>query len=381
MLEQNDTLSSSSVDSAVGGDVQSDGLETGAAEEHGSTARPEDGGDMQSDGLETGAAEEPGSTAGPEDGGIADDDEAAPRESPNDDTETRWSKRSRVATDGVGATAIPEPAPQLNRRFFLGLNRASARFRARQRRETRRRRNEGGDAEEQRTENDDTEQQNRRQQTAGSAGRNSDRRRSSILRFIPDVLASYNQDLPIRATLVQEESQGEIVEAKRVGFFEGHWKLLFLSCLLLLGTAITLGMLLGTVSTSPEVTDKAPTAAPTYDPRPTLEIIQSNGFIRCGMDTDQTYRLQLCRAVAAVLFGDPDKYRLVKVTSSDRFIKLQDRQADLLLFSDTHTMEREVNERTTGDGFTFSDPYYFSGLGYLGYETYVKCAEQQIRYE
>ncbi|EJK55621.1 hypothetical protein THAOC_24631, partial [Thalassiosira oceanica] len=318
-----------------------------------STASRADGGEVQSDGLVSETAEEPGPTAGAEDGiaDDADDDEAAPRETPNDETETRWSKRSRVSTDGVGATAVNEPAPHLNRRFFLGLNRASARRRARLRREAMRRRNEdpeGVHAEEQRAENDAEQQAARStdQQAAISAGRNSERRRSSVLRFIRN-LSSYDPELPIRATLVEEEpeaSQGEIVEAKR---------------------SLT----------------TAPTTAPTYDPRPTLDIIQSNGFVRCGMDTDQTYRLQLCRAVAAVVFGDPEKYRVVKLSSSDRFVKLQSRQVDLLLFSDTHTMEREINERTTGMGFTFSDPYYFSGLGYLGYETFVKCAEEQIRYD
>ena len=341
---------------------------------------------MQADGLETRAAEaESGPTADTgADDGIADDADAVPRESPNDVTEKRWSKQSRVSSDGVGATAINEPAPQLNRRFFLGLNRASARRRARQRREARRRRNEdpeGGHSEEQMTEENDTEQQD-----AGNLRRTSERRRSSILRMIPNaILSSYNQDLPISATLVEEEeetSQGEIVEAKRIGFFEGHWQLLLLACLVLSGVAIALAMLLGSVTTPTVQFTDQPTNAPTYDPRPTLEIILSNGYLRCGMDTKETYRFQLCRAVAAVVFGDPaEKYRFVKLSSTDRFVKLQNGHVDLLLFSDTHTMEREINERTTGKGFTFSDPYSFSGLVYLGNETYVKCAEQQIRYE
>ncbi|EJK61969.1 hypothetical protein THAOC_17446, partial [Thalassiosira oceanica] len=73
-----------------------------------STASRADGGEVQPDGLVSGTAEEeePGPTAGAENGiaNDADDDEAAPRETPNDETETRWSKRSRVSTDGVGAT-------------------------------------------------------------------------------------------------------------------------------------------------------------------------------------------------------------------------------------------------------------------------------------
>jgi len=68
------------------------------------------------------------------------------------------------------------------------------------------------------------------------------------------------------------------------------------------------------------------------------------------------------------------------VTSEDRFQQLYDRTVDLLLFGDAHTIEREIRERTTGAGFTFSSPYYYDGMSFYGNETYVECAEERKRH-
>mmetsp|Transcript_35231 Transcript_35231/g.61868 ORF Transcript_35231/g.61868 Transcript_35231/m.61868 type:complete len:476 (-) Transcript_35231:287-1714(-) len=68
-------------------------------------------------------------------------------------------------------------------------------------------------------------------------------------------------------------------------------------------------------------------------------------------------------------------------TYNTRFRLLNDRTVDLLLLGDTHTIEREVRERTTGAGFTFSSPYYYDGMAYFGNENLVECAEKQQRYD
>jgi len=70
----------------------------------------------------------------------------------------------------------------------------------------------------------------------------------------------------------------------------------------------------------------------------------------------------------------------VNSTYQSRFHQLNNRELDLLLQADTHTLEREVKERSTGVGYTFSSPYYYDGLAFMGNETYVKCAEDQRRY-
>ena len=48
--------------------------------------------------------------------------------------------------------------------------------------------------------------------------------------------------------------------------------------------------------------------------------------------------------MASVVLGDPDKIKRVFVTKEDRFSQLLDRQVDLLLLGDMHTLEREVQE-------------------------------------
>jgi len=66
---------------------------------------------------------------------------------------------------------------------------------------------------------------------------------------------------------------------------------------------------------------------------------------------------------------------------SSRFQQLNGRAVDLLLYGDTHTIEREVQERTTGSGFTFSSPYYYDGMAYFGNDTFVRCAEEYKRFD
>ncbi|KAL7547496.1 hypothetical protein ACHAWF_018338 [Thalassiosira exigua] len=87
-----------------------------------------------------------------------------------------------------------------------------------------------------------------------------------------------------------------------------------------------------------------------------------------------------CRSIAAVILGDPDKVEGVPVTWENRFEKLRDRETDVQIQLETHTLEREVREPTTGEGFTFSSPYYYDGLAYMGNKSFVDCAEQQKRY-
>jgi len=117
---------------------------------------------------------------------------------------------------------------------------------------------------------------------------------------------------------------------------------------------------------------------------PTLDIVQDRGHIRCGFRAGTIksggFYIDLCRAVAAVLFGDPDKYVGVPLTGANRFQQLHERFVDILLLGDTHTVEREVSERATNVGFAFSAPYYYDGMAYLGNVTFVKCAEDEKRH-
>eukprot|EP00804_Cyclotella_cryptica_P018126 CCRYP_005904-RA/>CCRYP_005904-RA protein AED:0.17 eAED:0.17 QI:0/0/0/1/0.66/0.5/4/0/468 len=131
------------------------------------------------------------------------------------------------------------------------------------------------------------------------------------------------------------------------------------------------------------VPSSAPSMAPSYDPRPTLEIVKERGKVRCGMHISQangTFRFRLCQAVAAVALNNPNKVEVINVNAETRFVKLNDRTADLLVSGDTYTIEREFNEATTGSQFTFSTPYYYDGMLFSGNSTFVTCAEEHKQY-
>ena len=101
----------------------------------------------------------------------------------------------------------------------------------------------------------------------------------------------------------------------------------------------------------------------------TLDNVVSAGILKCGvipvvgfaensdgawvgMDTD------LCRAVAA---GVGVGVEFVETTFSDRWTDLQSGRFDLLSAYSTHTMERDVYQDSAGDGFCFSEPYFYDG--------------------
>jgi hypothetical protein len=117
-----------------------------------------------------------------------------------------------------------------------------------------------------------------------------------------------------------------------------------------------------------------PSMAPSFDPRPTLQIVQDRGVLRCGLHESQTrgsFRYQLvsgrfvscveyfliltcvcvpchlrnkCQAIAAVVLNNPDAVEKVDRTSRTRFIMLNDRVVDILAGGETYTIEREVYE-------------------------------------
>ena len=84
-----------------------------------------------------------------------------------------------------------------------------------------------------------------------------------------------------------------------------------------------------------------------------------------------------CRAVAAAVFGNPEQYELVIVNAWNRFHKLAAEDVDLISQSVTINMHRDIGERLTRQGFTFSYPFYFSGLQFGGLPEYVRCADKR----
>lgn len=209
----------------------------------------------------------------------------------------------------------------------------------------------------------------------------------------------------VRATATLVENEEMVVAMARVVHFyeDKKWRIFALAmCILLTGSAVFLSLALTDVVSikedevaavevvqeapvSSETPSLSPSSAPTFDPRPTLEIVQDRGHIVCGMDARAVnegvgYALGFCRAIAAVVVGNPDSYIGVQVSFANRWQHLLERKIDVLIRYDTYTIEREVKETSTGVGFTFSSVYNYDGMVYFGDETFVKCAEERKRY-
>ena len=104
----------------------------------------------------------------------------------------------------------------------------------------------------------------------------------------------------------------------------------------------------------------------------TLEIVKERGHVRCqvGPPSPGYYNLdakgdwygldvQTCRAVAAAIFGDPEKLEIQSVSSQMRFTALANGESDLLSRTATWTMSRD-----TQLGLDFLQPNFYDGQGF-----------------
>jgi general L-amino acid transport system substrate-binding protein len=73
-----------------------------------------------------------------------------------------------------------------------------------------------------------------------------------------------------------------------------------------------------------------------------------------GLDID------VCRAVAAAIFGDAEKVKYVPLTSQQRFTALQSGEVDILSNNTTETLTRD-----TALGLNFTNITYYDGQGFL----------------
>jgi general L-amino acid transport system substrate-binding protein len=86
---------------------------------------------------------------------------------------------------------------------------------------------------------------------------------------------------------------------------------------------------------------------------PGFSFVDSKGEWR-GFDTD------VCRAIAAAVFGDATKIKFTPLTSQQRFTALQSGEVDLLSRSTTWTLQRD-----TVTGLNFGVVSYYDGAGFL----------------
>jgi general L-amino acid transport system substrate-binding protein len=89
----------------------------------------------------------------------------------------------------------------------------------------------------------------------------------------------------------------------------------------------------------------------------TLSVIKQRGMLICGVsegvigfssETDKGWEgfdVDLCRALAAAVFNDPNEVRYVPLNAEDRFTALQTGAIDVLSRNSTWTMSLEVERK------------------------------------
>jgi general L-amino acid transport system substrate-binding protein len=105
----------------------------------------------------------------------------------------------------------------------------------------------------------------------------------------------------------------------------------------------------------------------------TLDAVKKKGFVQCGIsdglpgfsytDAKGQYRgldVDVCRAVAAALFGDAGKVKYSPLTAKERFTALQSGEVDVLSRNTTWTSSRDA-----AMGMNFTGVTYYDGQGFL----------------
>ena len=128
----------------------------------------------------------------------------------------------------------------------------------------------------------------------------------------------------------------------------------------------------------PEAKAPAPVGA-------TLDAVRQKGFVQCGVNTGlagfsqpdskgewKGIDVDLCRAVAAAVFGDATKVRYTPLTAQQRFTALQSGEVDLLARNTTWTITRDSSL-----GLNFVGVNYYDGQGFMVHRRLkVKSAKQ-----
>src|SRR5438046_1888746 len=106
---------------------------------------------------------------------------------------------------------------------------------------------------------------------------------------------------------------------------------------------------------------------------PTLDKVKQGGALSCGVPTGVPgfaqpdnqgkytgFDVDICRAISAAVFGDPDKVKYVPLTAQQRFTALQSGEVDILSNNTTWTLLRD-----TTLGLNFGPVVFYDGQGFL----------------
>jgi len=105
----------------------------------------------------------------------------------------------------------------------------------------------------------------------------------------------------------------------------------------------------------------------------TLEAVTKKGYVQCGVnvglagfsqpDSQGVWKgidVDVCRAIAAAVFGDATKVRYTPLTAQQRFTALQSGEVDVLSRNTTWTITRD-----TSLGLNFVGVNYYDGQGFM----------------
>lgn len=117
----------------------------------------------------------------------------------------------------------------------------------------------------------------------------------------------------------------------------------------------------------------------------TLDAVKAKGFVQCGVNTGlagfsapdsqgvwKGLDVDMCRGVAAAVFGDANKVRYTGLTAQQRFTALQSGEVDILARNTTWTLARD-----TSLGLDFVAVNFYDGQGFMVKRTLnVKSAKE-----
>lgn len=105
----------------------------------------------------------------------------------------------------------------------------------------------------------------------------------------------------------------------------------------------------------------------------TLDSVKKKGYVQCGVSTGlpgfssadnkgnwSGLDVDMCRAVAAAVFGDSEKVKYTPLTAKERFTALQSGEIDMLPRNTTWTLTRD-----TSLGLNFAGVNYYDGQGFM----------------
>ena len=104
-----------------------------------------------------------------------------------------------------------------------------------------------------------------------------------------------------------------------------------------------------------------------------FEAVKDKGFVQCGVSTGLAgfsnpddagnwsgIDVDVCRAIAAAMFGDAEAVKFTPLTSKERFTALQSGEVDVLARNTTWTLNRD-----TALGLDFTGVTYYDGQGFM----------------